>query len=70
MTLRDWARLAALPILPFVRTARTVALCARKPVPWTTLAASLPLFLWFYVWKAAGEITGYLIGPGDSATRL
>lgn len=70
MTRRDWVRLAASPVLPLVRTARTAALCARKRVPWTTLAPSLPLFLWFYVWKAAGEITGYLTGPGDSATRL
>jgi hypothetical protein len=70
MTPRDWARLAASPVLPLVRTARTAALCARKRVPWTTLASSLPLFLWFYVWKAAGEITGYLTGPGDSSTRL
>lgn len=69
-THRDWVRLAAAPILPLVRTARTIALCARKRVPWATLAPSVPLFLWFYVWKAAGEITGYLTGPGDSAARL
>ena len=67
---RDWVRLALAPILPLVRTARTTALCARKRVPWATLAPSVPLFLWFYVWKAAGEITGYLTGPGDSASRL
>ena len=70
MTPRDWARLAASPVLPLVRTARTTVLCARKGVPWATLAPSVPLFLWFYVWKAAGEIVGYLAGPGDSGTRL
>lgn len=70
ITRRDWIRLAASPILLVVRTARTAALCARKRVPWATLAPSVPLFLWFYVWKAAGEITGYLTGPGDSETRL
>jgi hypothetical protein len=70
MTLRDWGRLAATPILPFVRTARTLALCARKRVPWTTLAVCAPLFVWFFLWKAAGEVMGYLAGPGDSGTRL
>ena len=70
LTRGDWARLAAAPILPVVRTVRTVALCARKRVPWTTLVASAPLFLWLYAWKAAGEITGYLTGPGDSETRI
>lgn len=70
ITRRDWVRLAAAPVLPLVRTAHTAALCARKRVPWATLVPSAPLFLWFYIWKAAGEITGYLTGPGDSATKL
>jgi hypothetical protein len=70
MTPRDWARLALLPVLPLVRAGRTAALCARKRVPWTTLVTLVPLFLWFYLWKAAGEIAGYLTGPGDSAARL
>jgi hypothetical protein len=67
---RDWVRLAAAPILLIVRTARTVALCAQKRVPWSALLPSVPLFLWFYVWKASGEITGYLTGPGDSETGI
>jgi Glycosyl transferase family 2 len=67
---RDWARLAAAPILLLARTARTVALCAQKRVPWGALLTSVPLFLWFYAWKASGEITGYLTGPGDSETRI
>ena len=70
LTHRDWVRFAAAPILLVVRAARTVALCARKRVPWTALVASAPLFLWLYAWKAAGEITGYLIGPGDSERRI
>jgi hypothetical protein len=70
MARRDWARIAVTPILPLVRTVRTVTLCARKRVPWATLVPSLPLFVWFYLWKAAGELTGYLTGPGDSATKL
>jgi hypothetical protein len=67
---RDWLRLALAPILPLLRTARSTALCARKRVPWAILAPSVPLFLWFYAWKAAGEVAGYLTGPGDSAARL
>jgi hypothetical protein len=67
---RDVLRLAGLAVLPLVRTARTARLCARKGVAWSTLGPGVPLFLWFYLWKAAGEAAGYLAGPGDSATRL
>ncbi len=70
MTGRDWARVVAAPVLPFVRTARTVGLCARKGVPWGTLIPCVPVFLWLFAWKAAGELAGYVTGPGDSATRL
>jgi hypothetical protein len=70
MTSRDWLRVAAAPVLPFIRTARTLALCARKQVPAATMVACAPMFLWLYVWKAAGELTGYVRGPGDSAARL
>jgi hypothetical protein len=67
---RDWLRLAALPGLPLVRTGRLVALCRRKGVPWRELLPCLPLFLWYFAWKGAGEAAGYLAGPGQSARRL
>jgi Glycosyl transferase family 2 len=70
LTARDRARLALLPVLPLVRTVRTGLECRRKGVPWSTLGPSVPLFLWFYLWKGAGELMGYLVGGGDSATRV
>jgi hypothetical protein len=70
MTSRDWVRVAAAPFLPFIRTVRTLTLCARKQVPAATMIACAPVFLWLYVWKGAGELTGYVRGPGDSATRI
>ena len=70
MTGRDWVRIVAAPILPFVRTARTVAQCTEKRVPWTTVIPCVPVFLWLFAWKAAGELAGYVGGPGDSAARL
>ena len=70
MSWRDWVRLAAAPLLPFVRTVRTVAICLGKPVSRPTLWASVPLILWFYGCKGAGELSGYLAGPGRSPGRL
>jgi hypothetical protein len=70
MTARDWVRVLAAPLLPFIRTARTITLCARKRVPWATMIPCIPVFLWLFAWKAAGELAGYVGGPGDSATRL
>ena len=67
---RDWVRLAAAPVLPFVRTCRTVATCLDKPVSRVTLLASVPLIFWLYCCKAAGELSGYLAGPGRSPTRM
>jgi hypothetical protein len=70
METRDWVRVLAAPVLPVTRAARTAGLCLAKGVPATTVLSCLPLFLWFNLWKAAGELTGYLAGPGDSPRRL
>ncbi len=70
MTWRDWVRLAGAPILPFTRTLRTIAICLGKHVSRTTLWASVPMILWFYCCKGAGELLGYLAGPGQSPRKL
>lgn len=67
---RDWTRLAAAPLLPCLRAVRTALLCRRKGVGQRGLLASLPLFVWYFGWKGAGELAGYLAGAGASARRL
>lgn len=69
MARRDWIRLATAVVLPFYRTVRTASICLGKRAPRGTLIAALPLILWFYCCKGAGEIAGYLAGPGDSPLR-
>jgi hypothetical protein len=70
MERRDWARLLAAPVLPLTRAVRTAALCLAKGIAPATVLACAPLFVWFYLWKGAGELAGYLAGPGDSSRRL
>ena len=67
---RDWARLAGAPVLPFYRSLRTTSICLGKRVSWRRLIASEPLILWFYCCKGAGEIAGYVAGPGQSPRKI
>jgi hypothetical protein len=56
-----------LPALLTLRVTRT-ALAKRRNLG--RFAASLPLIALFYTVGAAGEMVGYLIGPGDSLSRV
>lgn len=67
---RDWIRVLGAPVLPLYRTLRVSGMCLGKRVPGAVLLASLPLVLWFCLCKGAGEVLGYLAGPGDSARKL
>jgi hypothetical protein len=69
-TPRDGLRLAGAPALAVTRAARTVAAALRRDLPRGRVLAAAPLVLWLYAWKAAGEVAGYLAGPGNSAARL
>lgn len=57
----------ALPALLTLRVART-ALAKRRHL--ARFAACLPLIALFYTVGAAGEMVGYLIGAGDSLSRV
>lgn len=70
MTGRDWVRLVAAPMLVPYRASRVVARCLRKDLPRGVALRAAPGVVWLYAWKSAGEWTGYLTGPGDSARRL
>jgi hypothetical protein len=69
-TPRDWLRLLAAGVMPWPRTVRQVRACAVKGVPVRELGTCAAAFLWLFYAKGAGEVTGYLTGPGDSANRL
>ncbi|WP_435009227.1 glycosyltransferase [Tundrisphaera lichenicola] len=57
----------ALPALLTLRVSR-IALGKRRHLG--RFAASLPLIVLFYTIGAVGEMIGYLIGPGDSLSRV
>lgn len=56
--------------LPPLLMYRTVMRIARKRQHLGTLVKSLPLIATFVVSWGAGEVVGYLLGPGDSLARV
>jgi hypothetical protein len=57
------------PVLPFVRTARAI----RHLVPkghGRLAARCAPAILWLFAVQAVGNLTGYLLGPGDSPLKV
>jgi hypothetical protein len=61
------ARSLALPVVLFLRISRRVA--ARRPYR-RKLASALPLLALFAVVWAAGELVGYVAGPGHSLSKV
>jgi hypothetical protein len=69
-TRRDWLRLLAAAVMPWARAVRHLRACAAKGVAFGELGRCAPAFLWLFYAKGAGEVVGYLTGPGESAMRL
>lgn len=69
-TSRDAWRLVAAPVLPWARAVRLARACWTRDVPRREVLTCLPLFVPLLYAKAAGEVTGYLAGAGDSGRRL
>lgn len=67
---RDWLRVTGALALPAARTARVVAACQRKQVPLAELCRCIPHFVWLFCCRGAGELAGYVFGPGDSEREL
>jgi hypothetical protein len=65
----DWARLAAAPVLPLLRSARVARTTVAKRRR-STLATSLLWIAWLEYCHGAGEFVGYLLGPGRSPYGL
>ncbi|MEP7082759.1 MAG: hypothetical protein ABI841_07260 [Chloroflexota bacterium] len=70
MSRGDWARLFGSPILPLYRTARSVRLAWGRWIPKSRIVVTLPLIAFLHYSQMAGELVGYLFGPGSSAQRL
>lgn len=65
----DWLRLLAAPLLPLYRTSRVVRQAVVRGRGRTVLAA-LPWLLLLEYCHEAGEVVGYLFGPGRSPYGL
>ncbi len=66
----DWLRLLGFAILPLYRSIRSVRIALGRNVPRPKLVASIPLILFLQYSMVAGELVGYLTGPGDSPRHL
>jgi hypothetical protein len=62
-------RLAGVLLIPYVRFARTMVVGYRKGYG-TVLLRAWPLVLWLYLVQTAGQITGFVAGPGDSPRKV
>jgi hypothetical protein len=65
----DWLRLVGAPALPLYRTARVVRNAVSKGRG-ATVAAALPWILLLEYCHEAGEVAGYVAGPGNSPYGL
>jgi hypothetical protein len=68
--LPELARLLLAPGLTLYRSIRTVRTARRKRVDPAVLRRSVAPVVWLHACYAAGEVLGYLAGPGDSPRRL
>ncbi|MEA2576846.1 MAG: hypothetical protein QOD78_434, partial [Chloroflexota bacterium] len=64
-----WFRFVALPAVPFARLLRAAKI-ASKRASWPTISRVWPMMLWLLYAQAAGQLLGFLIGPGDSPRRV
>ena len=70
MTREEWLRMAAALLIPAWRTVRAVRIGLAKGRLRRELIASSPLALWLEYVQGAGQLCGYLLGPGGSPNHL
>ncbi|HET8777337.1 MAG TPA: hypothetical protein VFN76_06715, partial [Candidatus Limnocylindria bacterium] len=58
------------PVLPLYRSARSVRIAWGRNIPRRAILATLPIIAYLHYAQAAGEVAGYIGGPGHSARRL
>jgi hypothetical protein len=66
----DLLRVAAFPILPLYRSLRAIRTAFRKDIPPSAVIRAIPLVVYLQYAHGAGELLGYVAGPGDSPRRL
>lgn len=66
----DWIRLLVAPVLPIYRSIRALRIVAGREHPPGIIVRALPIHVWFQYCAMAGEVLGYLFGPGGSPRRL
>lgn len=63
------ARLMGVLVIPYARFARAMIVGQRKGYG-AILLRTWPLILWLYLVQAAGQIAGFIAGPGDSPRHV
>jgi hypothetical protein len=66
----DLLRVLASPALPLFRSIRSIRIAFGKSVSRATLVGAIPLIVLLQYAHGAGELLGYLAGPGDSPRHL
>jgi len=66
----DWLRIASASVLPIYRSVRAMRIVGRKERPAQARLRAAPAHVWFQYCAMAGELIGYVAGPGDSPNRL
>lgn len=66
----DWLRLLGAPLLPIYRSVRALRIVSGRDHPPGILRRAAPAHVWFQYCAMAGEVLGYLFGPGGSPRRL
>ncbi|MBA2440224.1 MAG: glycosyltransferase [Thermoleophilaceae bacterium] len=66
----DWLRIVGSPVLPLYRSARALRTAADRGASRRSVVASAPAHAWLQYCAIAGELLGYLRGPGGSPRRL
>jgi hypothetical protein len=66
----DLLRIVGFPVLALYRSLRSIRIALGKRVPRTALITAIPAVVFLQYAHGAGELLGYLAGPGDSPRRL
>ena len=66
----DWLRIAGASVLPMYRAVRALRIVGHKERPEGMRLRAAPAHVWFQYCAMAGELLGYVAGPGDSPHRL
>lgn len=64
-----WFRFIALPAIPFARLLRAAKIASER-AHGPTIRRAWPMMLWLLYAQAAGQLLGFVVGPGDSPRQV